>query len=279
MTPFLCPVCENSFKEVDGSLVCASGHCFDIARQKYVNFVITSPPSKAIYGPEMLQARESFLNEGYFDPIIHMLSCFIQDQGVSGSCRTTIVDAGCGTGFYLRRISEELVNSDLIVNKVGIDISKHAVKIAASKDPEGSYAVMDLLKHINLQSSSVDYILSIFSPRNAQEFSRILRKNSGRLVVVMAGEDHIHELRSKLNLLDVEKDKPSRVKESLSDYFHLESEFEIRSVLDLKQESVVNLLEMSPNFFHKEKQDWSPILEKKRWNVTLHAKTMVFTSL
>ena len=51
-----CPVCGEALAEADGSLRCAAGHSFDIARQGYANLV----PGRADT-PEMVEARDAFL--------------------------------------------------------------------------------------------------------------------------------------------------------------------------------------------------------------------------
>ena len=106
--------------------VCPQGHSFDVARQGYCNLLpVTKKHSKSPGDTkEQVQARRAFLSGGFYRPIADML------------CRlavplkpNTVVDAGCGEGYYLNTLREALPQADLL----GLDISKEAVRCAAGR--------------------------------------------------------------------------------------------------------------------------------------------------
>ena len=59
----------------------------------------------------------------------------------------------------------------------------------------------------------VDVVLSVFSPRNAEEFARVLRPD-GCVITVTPGPDHLIELRSAFGLLGVEDGKERRLSDA-----------------------------------------------------------------
>ena len=65
-----CPVCGQSFQLNDRSLRCPAGHCFDLAREGYVNLLVGSRPGDATGdSKEAARFRRDFLNRGYYAPL------------------------------------------------------------------------------------------------------------------------------------------------------------------------------------------------------------------
>src|SRR5579871_4726196 len=73
--PFLrCPQCapggvgagEGRLARADGSLRCAAGHCFDIARSGYVSLLPGGSARNAGDSAAMVRARAEFLGAGHF---------------------------------------------------------------------------------------------------------------------------------------------------------------------------------------------------------------------
>ena len=93
-----CPVCGLPLVRGDHALRCAAGHSFDVARQGYVNLLTVSQKHSKSPGDtrEQVQARRAFLAGGYYRPIAETLCRLAAPLGPD-----TIVDAGCGEGYYL----------------------------------------------------------------------------------------------------------------------------------------------------------------------------------
>lgn len=78
----------------------------------------------------MIAARRSFLEEGNYDPLLAEISELIQDE-VSKEKASTILDSGCGEGYYTDRLARKL--EKIAPQVYGTDISKYAVRIAAKR--------------------------------------------------------------------------------------------------------------------------------------------------
>src|SRR5690606_42005008 len=68
MTALRCPVCQLDLQPEPKRYVCAAGHSFDIARQGYVNLLLSSQrPSQAPGdSAEMIADRRAFLETGSY---------------------------------------------------------------------------------------------------------------------------------------------------------------------------------------------------------------------
>lgn len=60
----ICPVCAGALRLQGNSLFCSSRHCFDIAKQGYVNFLLQAPKEK--YGKRLFQSRARVSQAGVF---------------------------------------------------------------------------------------------------------------------------------------------------------------------------------------------------------------------
>ena len=78
----------------------------------------------------------------------------------------------------------------------GLDISKHAVRVAARRDPQGLYAVAGT-HHMPVLPERVNVLLTHFSPVSAVDFRRVLRPN-GVVLVGGPGERHLFSLKQLL---------------------------------------------------------------------------------
>ena len=85
--------------------------------------------------------------------------------------RPVVADAGCGEGYYLRSVCPE---RDMI--RIGFDLSKEAVLLAAKGDRRSTYFVGDLA-NIPLADGCCDAVLDVFTPANYAQFGRILKKD------------------------------------------------------------------------------------------------------
>ena len=182
-----CPVCGLPLVRGDHALRCAAGHSFDVARQGYVNLLTVSQKHSKSPGDtrEQVQARRAFLAGGYYRPIAETLCRLAAPLGPK-----TIVDAGCGEGYYLAALQEALPGADCL----GLDISKEAVRCAAGAHKSIAW-ITATAAAIPLTGASCDLVLSLFALTAAGEFYRVLRPG-GHFLQVLAGPDHLLGLKS-----------------------------------------------------------------------------------
>lgn len=192
MSNFICPVCRQELLKKEKSYVCASCHSFDIAREGYVNLLPSGKANSAVPGDnkDMVKARTNFLESGgyriFAQAIANTVAKYASKQ------KPFILDAGCGQGYYDRNIKDKLAYSTVC----GVDISKFAVKYAASHNQDIQYAVAGVYD-LPIKNDSTDIILSVFSPIAQEEFCRVAKKDS-YLIIAVPGPRHLYGLKEIL---------------------------------------------------------------------------------
>ena len=190
-----CPLDQLPLQQQGRTLVCASGHSFDIARLGYVNLLGANDKRSRDPGDskEMVVARREFLNSGHYQPIADRLSEFVQPLIGNGS---VVADAGCGEGYYLEQLYAQLQsNGSASPELIGYDISKWAVQAAASRLTATWLVASN--RNIPLAPDSVDCLLSLFGFPVFETFLGVI-KEGGVLLSVDAGPQHLIELREVL---------------------------------------------------------------------------------
>lgn len=235
---FICPVCGGDLKNPGKSYTCAQGHSFDISKEGYVNLLLPNRRRSIEPGDsqEMIRSRHRFLNGGHYNPLAKMLGAEI-GQAAEGSA--VLLDAGCGEGFYTSHIETALRGRNM--SFYGIDISREAIRLAAKKNKNITYAVAGL-HHIPAAAGSVDIILNIFAPSPADEFARILSPG-GCIYHVHPGERHLTGLREQLfdRLTPLEKEDRLETVFRLQKRMQLEFSFHVQGT-----ERLADLINMTP---------------------------------
>ena len=185
-----CPLCGGAFTRRENSLVCDRRHTYDIARQGYVNFV---PGQRDMfYKKELFEHRAQAFAAGVYAPVVQRLTQALErhvpDERPMPGGRPVIVDAGCGEGYYTRAVCPGRA-----MTRLGFDLSKEAVRLAARGEKEAAFFAADLA-HIPLADGCADAVLDIFTPANYAEFRRILRPG-GVLVKLAPRSGYLQELR------------------------------------------------------------------------------------
>ena len=138
----------------------------------------------------MVRARRRFLSQGYYSHLLETLCTAVSERMPSGG---TLLDAGCGEGFYTRGMREHLKQSGIQAECCGVDISKTAADLAARADKETTYAVGSVF-HLPVQSASCDVVTSVFAPYCGEEFLRVL-KPKGYLILAIPAAKHLWEMK------------------------------------------------------------------------------------
>ncbi|MGH3567757.1 MAG: putative RNA methyltransferase [Pseudonocardia sp.] len=191
---FACPVCGQPLPPAPGSFACANGHLFDVAREGYVNLLLAQHRHSKDpgYSKEMIAGRRDFFDAGHYAPLADGIADIITAALPIGSDRV-VVDAGCGEGYYLRRLRPR-VEPD--VTLCGMDISKHGIRVAARRDPDGVYAVAGTYR-MPVLDNRVDVLLTHFSPVSAEDFRRVIIPG-GTVLVGGPGEEHLFSFKELL---------------------------------------------------------------------------------
>ena len=175
-TAFACPICQEKLPLVASSLKCSNHHSFDLSKFGYVNLAPQIKQS-ANYDKENFQNRQRILEAGFYQAILEAVSDLLSNSKNA----KTILDIGCGEGFYSRKLQESHPDKTFYA----FDISKDSVQIAAKSEPNWAvnWFVGDLAR-LPIKDASMDILLDIFSPANYGEFRRVLSKD-GILIKVI----------------------------------------------------------------------------------------------
>ena len=242
-----CPCCNAPMDvENEGKTLFCKGekkHCFDFSSKGYVNLA----GSRGVTGDskQAVRSRTDFLNKGYYAPIADKL-CQVLEKYVSTG---VVLDAGCGEGYYTRRIADKGYDT------VGLDLSKYAVDSLASrlhcKSNEKDFAVVASIYEMPFCNGFADAAVSIFAPCAEEEISRVLSEE-GILVVVSAGREHLMGLKEALYSTAYENeeraDMPSGMK--LVERESLKYSVKIEGNADIK-----NLFSMTPYYWRTSPSD------------------------
>ena len=267
-TAFACPICQENLTLVESSLKCNNRHSFDLAKFGYVNLAPQIKQS-ANYDKENFQNRQQILEAGFYQAILEGVSDLLE----ANPSAKTVLDIGCGEGFYSRKLQE--THSDKTF--YAFDISKDSVQIAAKS--EANWAVnwfVGDLARLPLQDASMDILLDIFSPANYGEFRRVLSKD-GILIKVIPTKNHLKEIRQKVQDQLTKKDYSNQdIKDHFQEHFTILSSQTASLTKTITANHLQALLSMTPLLFHVDqtKIDWSQLTE-----ITIEAEMLVGQAL
>ena len=263
-TAFACPICQENLTLVENSLKCNNRHSFDLAKFGYVNLAPQIKQS-ANYDKKNFQNRQQILEAGFYQAILDAVS----DLLASSKTTTTILDIGCGEGFYSRKLQESHSEKTFYA----FDISKDSVQIAAKSEPNWAvnWFVGDLAR-LPIKDASMDILLDIFSPANYGEFRRILSKD-GILIKVIPTKNHLKEIRQRVQDQLTNKDYSNQdIKNHFQEHFTILSSQTASLTKTITADQLQALLSMTPLLFHidQSKIDWSQLTE-----ITIEAEILV----
>ncbi|VKI18698.1 23S_rRNA m1G745 methyltransferase [Streptococcus pneumoniae] len=263
-TAFACPICQENLNLLETNFKCCNRHSFDLAKFGYVNLAPQIKQS-ANYDKENFQNRQQILEAGFYQAILDAVS----DLLASSKTTTTILDIGCGEGFYSRKLQESHSEKTFYA----FDISKDSVQIAAKSEPNWAvnWFVGDLAR-LPIKDASMDILLDIFSPANYGEFRRVLSKD-GILIKVIPTENHLKEIRQRVQDQLTNKEYSNQdIKEHFQEHFTILSSQTASLTKTITAEQLQALLSMTPLLFHvdQSKIDWSQLTE-----ITIEAEILV----
>lgn len=178
-----CPVCHQPLVHKDRRFECPNKHCFDQARQGYVN--LSRRRKAGGDNADMVRARTAFLESGAYDFLRQQLCSIVASQSPG-----LLIDLGCGEGYYTREMARHAALT------FGIDLSTASLRHAAACDRMTQYVAASIYD-LPFDDGCADLLTSIFTPIPAREAARVL-KPSGLLCTVTPGLYHHYELKEML---------------------------------------------------------------------------------
>ncbi|MBR2000887.1 MAG: methyltransferase domain-containing protein, partial [Firmicutes bacterium] len=117
---FRCPICEEPLICDKNSLVCSNKHSFDISKHGYVNLAGGTKGSTEHYDKDSFKKRQQILEAGYYS---HISEELVRIVGELPNV-VTVLDCGCGEGYYSRELDQRLSEKQLIA----FDISRDSIQ-------------------------------------------------------------------------------------------------------------------------------------------------------
>lgn len=194
MNPILwrCPLCHDPLNQTGRTFTCANRHSFDQAKEGYVNLLLVNRKHSTDPGDNkaMLESRRQFLQQGFYAPLATALGATIREHFPDATQALTLLDAGCGEGYYLNQLAQILGAN---VHYYGTDISRAAMRMAAKQYPAMQFAVASSFE-LPLPDASVDVLVRVFAPASEAEITRVL-KPGGLYLWAYPAAQHLFELR------------------------------------------------------------------------------------
>lgn len=246
------------------------GHCFDLARVGYINFLSSAHKSK--YTKDLFEARRRFLHNGFFDPLLSIISKWILENLKGAPLK--LADVGCGEGSNLSRLENMLRRTKGgEILSVGLDISKEGIHLASKEYPRAIWCVADLAK-VPFKAETFDCLVNILSPANYAEFHRVLG-SEGVLIKVIPAGGYLRELRENL-YQDTDREVYSNratLKVFLNKMDFLESQ-DLEYRIGLNQTQIKDLLQMTPLLWGVSEDQLEGIRTRTELEITIAVKVL-----
>lgn len=274
---YKCPVCNEVLKQIDKSYKCLNGHCFDINKKGFVNLLLANQSHSENPGDskEMIDARTSFLNNGYYDNLrdrlFKIIDNLIPTNGV-------FCDLACGEGYYTHYIHKGLINHKGVTT-FGVDLSKFGIsectrKMRVEQIKNINYCIGNLM-YLPYINESMDVILNCFAPFFEKEFARIIKK-SGYFIRVLPNTDHMLELKEKL----YKEVKLNELKEIDLTEFKLVKEDDLRYQKEfINNDDLLHLFMMTPLYYKSSLKVLDEIKKINNLLLTLSFKIYVYQKI
>lgn len=246
MGNLLCPVCKSELSRSAASFSCNKGHCFDIAKEGYVN-LLTGSKSGNLTGDnkDMARSRKAFLDKGYFSSLADAIC-----KEIAAVNPTTILDICCGEGYYT-----EAVRNGCNSTVYGFDLSKEMIRLAAKRKCGAEFFVANMA-NIPIADNSIDCAIHLFAPFCEKEFLRVIKKG-GYLISVCPGAKHLWEMKATLYEKPYENEECAPILPGFSLYhtFNASEYITLESAQDIEA-----LFKMTPYYYHTADNDKAKLL-------------------
>jgi 23S rRNA (guanine745-N1)-methyltransferase len=272
-----CPVCGEELEQQGRSYRCPNRHTYDLSAKGYLNLLLVNQRKSKDPGDnkQMVAARRNVLEAGHFHMLsdaLSLLAVQLAEESIGRPAdKLTILDAGCGEGYYLECMDTRLRQSGAEARLYGTDISKDAIAMAAGNSTGIQYAVASS-KKLPVRPESVDGIFQIFAPHSDSEFKRVLR-SGGRLVTVIPGKHHLYGLKELLYPQPYLNDEAEHPYPS----FTILEKQRVQSELVLTEPSAIrDLVMMTPYYWRTEPAMLEKLMEQRELRTPLEFIVTVY---
>ncbi|PIK30658.1 rRNA (guanine-N1)-methyltransferase [Bacillus siamensis] len=274
---FRCQLCRTAMAvSQNQSLICGNGHTFDISKQGYVNFLNKAVNTR--YDRHLFEARrELFDSREFFAPVQKEIAAIIS-RTQSPQKQAAVLDAGCGEGSHLAAVCR-LLQPAFSVTGIGIDISKEGVLHAAKAfGDQMVFAVADVA-NAPFDDSCFDVVMSVLSPWNYKECSRLLRKG-GTVIKAVPRRDYLKEVREFFF-----GDSPRRNDTAVSAACRFQAGFQtferkrLRYTKTLSQPDLERLVKMTPLTWKCTEESIQRFIGRKAADITIDIEILIGTDL
>ncbi|WP_370979223.1 23S rRNA (guanine(745)-N(1))-methyltransferase [Agaribacterium sp. ZY112] len=257
---YRCPLCQQTLSLQDRSFRCDNNHCFDIAKEGYVNLLPVQNKKSKSPGdsPAMMQSRRRFLQSGFYQNFAGAQQELLKKHRSEKINR--IIDIGCGEAYYLEQLQNTFTDASLH----GIDIAKSGARLSAKQLPNAHISVASAYS-LPYFDNDFDIALSVFSPLDEQECARILKTN-GLLLTAGPGPLHLKQLAAQV-YNTVQEHKGMGL--ALNDTFELLEQKQIGYKISVNGEQALDLLTMTPYYWSCSEEKKQALLKKQNLEITL----------
>lgn len=175
----------------------------------------------------MVNARRQFLDAGHYAPLVERLAALVPENSQN------LLDIGCGEGYFTAGLAHSATCT------YGVDISKPAIRLAARRYPEISFAVANGFQ-LPVADESFDVSLVVLAPATPEVF-RVTCPH-GLFLRVSPGPQHLEEIKS----LVYRSAKPHERASVVLTGFRQVQQHEVSFVMALDQAARAALLAMTP---------------------------------
>ncbi|MGH1462969.1 MAG: putative RNA methyltransferase [Neptuniibacter sp.] len=272
-----CPVCKSNLNQQGKNLRCENNHSFDAARQGYWNLLLAHKKRSKDPGDntEMVASRRAFLDKGFYSPLSERINQ-LSINSLNNRASPSILDMGCGEGYYTNRLHEALQHEGITAELTGLDISKHAVKAACLRN-KGICWLVASGADIPIQNESLDLQLVLFSRLMPEAFAKPM-KADGTLMVAWPGKQHLIELR-KLIYQEI-KTSQFNPEQTLSTHFSLQHQEQVTYTFTLDSYAdIATLLGMTPHSQRLSSEAKETICKQQQLELTMDVNLGLFKRL
>lgn len=268
----ICPNCGQPIHKLTEERVykCGNNHSFDIAKQGYTNLLMSNQKKSNHPGEskEMIRIRREFLDKGYYEPVSneinHVMNTYLSSH------HGTVLDLGCGEGYYLNRMEQFFLDEKKELDYYGLDISKEAVRLAGIRNKATLWVVASNFL-TPFKSKSIDVLLSVFSPISDEECERVIA-DDGCFIRVLPNANHLIELR-EIIYDKLEERREGKINSQNLACVH---ESKVNYTINLEQEDLLKLLQMTPHYWKTSQENKKKVLEISELTVTIDMNVSVF---